>query len=235
MGIDRFFAGCLPSCGDEPRQSDQVVGSHRQGELEAKACRPAQHRSGKAADGLAPAERFLDALALLLAHRIARVPRCAAVDRRTAARVVLRDVRRDAQRAQVVDERGRVVPLVGAERQPPPPGRCRTIMASAASRSAYPDAAVSWPRRSGRCGSPSTHGRDRRAWPPCPGPCDRAWPRHLVERCVAFDRFWPWKSSSPLRYDRRSRAHRQAPVTAPAQRIRWWMLTHRRSPPQPVP
>jgi hypothetical protein len=47
----------------------------RQGELEAELFDAPQHGSGKPADRLAPAEWFFDALPLLLAHRIAGMPR----------------------------------------------------------------------------------------------------------------------------------------------------------------
>ena len=44
---------------------------------------PAQHRSRRSADRLAPTERLFDALSLLLAHRVARVQGGAAIDRGT--------------------------------------------------------------------------------------------------------------------------------------------------------
>src|SRR5688572_18715684 len=72
---------------DEPRQTDEIVGGHREGEGEAHAGEAAAHRPGEAADGLGPAEGLLDQLALLLALRVARVPRGTAIDGRAAALV----------------------------------------------------------------------------------------------------------------------------------------------------
>src|SRR5580704_12567710 len=103
---------------DELWQSDQIVARHRQGELEAEFSDPPEHGPRKPADRLAPAERLLDALSLLLAHAIAGMSRGARVDGGTPPADILGDVGRHVERAHVGDERSRVVTLVGAESDP---------------------------------------------------------------------------------------------------------------------
>src|SRR5450755_2246178 len=90
-------------------QPDEVIGCHCQGKLEPQACGSAQHGPGEPADGLAPAERLLGSFALLLTDRVTRVACRASVDRRGAVGRVLRDVRRDVEVAQIVDEITRIV------------------------------------------------------------------------------------------------------------------------------
>src|SRR4029079_15500665 len=67
---------------DQFWQSDEIIGGHRQRELESQTLGSTQHGSGESADGLGPAERLLDQLALLLADRVAGMPRGAALDPR---------------------------------------------------------------------------------------------------------------------------------------------------------
>src|SRR5262245_32459840 len=109
--------------GDEPWQADQIAAGHRQGELEAERSDATEHGSRKPTDRLAPTERLFDPLPLLLAHRVAGMPRGAAVDGRSPATDVLSDMRRHVERAHVGDKRRRVVTLVGPEGKPPRPGR----------------------------------------------------------------------------------------------------------------
>src|SRR5882757_7457068 len=105
---------------EELWQADQIVAGHRQGELEAELCDAAEHGSRKPADRLAPTERLFNTLPLLLAYRIAGMPRGAGVNGRPPAADVLCDVRRHVERAHVGDKRRRVVALVGAECDPLP-------------------------------------------------------------------------------------------------------------------
>ena len=89
------------------------------------------------ADGLQPPEDLLDEFALLLANRVAGMPRGPIIDR--AAAGFLGDVRRDAQRADTRDKAADVKPLVAGD------GGGVAASASnskAASRSAVPVAAV---------------------------------------------------------------------------------------------
>src|ERR1700758_2192432 len=105
---------CRSSC-KQPWQADQIVAGHCQGELEAELFDTSQHRPRKPADRLAPAEGLLDALPFPLAHRVSRMPRGAAVDRRTPSADILRNMRRHVERAHVGDERSRVVALVASK------------------------------------------------------------------------------------------------------------------------
>src|SRR5262245_40880307 len=121
-----FFCGWTPRAdrfrrqsgggADECGQSNEIVGGHREGELEGQASRTAQLRSAAPADALAPAEWFFGSLALLMADGIARVSCGAPVDGRPSAAVILSDVRRHVQRAQVVDELSCIVGLVRTQR-----------------------------------------------------------------------------------------------------------------------
>jgi hypothetical protein len=85
-------------CGlDEPGQANEIVAGHGQSEFETELSDTSQHGPGEPADGLAPSERFLDALSLLLAHRIAGMAGGAGVDGGAAAAEVLSDVRRHVE------------------------------------------------------------------------------------------------------------------------------------------
>src|SRR4051794_30176861 len=61
-------------------QADEVVTGHCKGEFETELLDAPQHGPCQPADGLAPTEGLLDAFSLLLAHRIAGVPRGPRVD-----------------------------------------------------------------------------------------------------------------------------------------------------------
>src|SRR5262249_12102477 len=75
--------------------------------------------TSEAADGLHPAEDFLDELSLTLADQVTGVARSPVVDRRRSPWVAgLRDMRRDIDVAAVADEGCCVVPLVGADGGP---------------------------------------------------------------------------------------------------------------------
>ena len=73
----------------------------------------------QAADGLDPAERFLDLLAFDGADPIAGVPCRASIDRRATVGIVLRDMRRAAAFATAGDE------VVNGPRNPPTFGRAK--------------------------------------------------------------------------------------------------------------
>ena len=99
MPFERSDARSTGSCCglDEFWQADEIVAGHCEGEVETELLDAPQHGPCEPADGLAPAERLLDALSLLLAHRIAGMPRGAGVDGGTPAADVLRDVRRHVE------------------------------------------------------------------------------------------------------------------------------------------
>ena len=124
------------SCGraEQVGQPDQVVGGHRQSELESQACDSAQHGPRETTDGLGPPERLLSALALLLADRITRMARRASVDRRGPIGCVLRSGVTLRSRRSSMDSH--FVSLVGVRRRDP--GEWRTIIVWAASRSMVP-------------------------------------------------------------------------------------------------
>ena len=66
-------------------------------------------------DGLGPPEDLLDASSDLLADRISDVARCPFVDRRAAAGLMLRHVRRRTERSAVIDEVTGVMAAVRAD------------------------------------------------------------------------------------------------------------------------
>ena len=110
----------VSSRGHRPKvpQSDQVVGSHREGEHPSDACAASESRLAAQSYGLQPAEHFLDALAESLADPVARVACGARVER---GDLLLGHVRRHGERAQTRDEVPVVVVLVRAERGPTAP------------------------------------------------------------------------------------------------------------------
>ena len=179
-------------------QPDQVAGRGGEGEQPADPGGAPVSGLAKAARGLHPAERLLDALADPLAERVAGMARDPAVDRR-AARGVLRDMRRDVEDTDGGDEVRGIIALVGAEC-----GRWRPVwpasMAPAAARSAVPVAAVSMASTS----SPLWFSMSR--WPIWQSFASLPRPRRIkrasgsvVEAWVALVRFSPWKSRSALR------------------------------------
>src|SRR3954463_7298898 len=94
----------------------QSIRSGSEGEDPSDTITAAEPGLVLAGDRLDPAERFFDALPDALADGIATVPGRSAIDRRTAAAGVLRDMRRHVHRARFIDEVLRIVGLVGAER-----------------------------------------------------------------------------------------------------------------------
>ncbi len=114
---------------------------------------PAQHRSRRSADRLAPTERLFDALSLLLAHRVARVQGGAAIDRGTPPVQALCDWRVALSARRSRHERERIVAFVGAEREAP--RARRTIIAFSGLALREPLASVRSAATTSRCGSPS--------------------------------------------------------------------------------
>jgi transposase len=100
---------------DEPGQADEIVAGHGQSELETELADASQHWPAEPADGLTPSERLLDALSLLLAHRVAGMPGGASVDGGAPTAEVLGDVRRHVERTHVGDKRRRVIALIGTK------------------------------------------------------------------------------------------------------------------------
>jgi len=115
VGVDSILDDFLPvmRASQASSATDQVIGGHRQSKLESQACDPAQHGPRETTNGLGPAERLLRALAL--ADRMTRMARRASVDRRGSVGCVLRNVRRDVEVAQIVDELAHIVSLIGAD------------------------------------------------------------------------------------------------------------------------
>src|SRR5688572_5270495 len=87
-------AGLLCWGGNQTGHSDQIVGRSDEVRGQLRSLDAFEARSPKAADGLRPAEDFLDALSNALAHGVARMARRAPIDRRGTAGV-LRHVGRD--------------------------------------------------------------------------------------------------------------------------------------------
>ena len=114
------------SCGraEQVGQPDQVVGGHRQSELESQACHPAQHGPRETVNGL-----------LALADRISRMARRACVDRRGSVGrcLAMCSVPLRSRRSSMDSH---FVSLVGVRRRDP--GEWRTIIVWAASRSMVP-------------------------------------------------------------------------------------------------
>ena len=128
------------------------------------------------------------------------MPRRAAVDRRRAAARVLRHVRRRVHRAQFVDEVLGVVALVGAERDRPRPIGARLDhvqrrdplgVAVGLGQTGVDDEAVAVLHQ--RMAHEAELGFLARplAIEPRLG--------SVVDACVSFERFWPWKSASRFR------------------------------------
>src|SRR5512135_1813969 len=107
--------GCRSRRGPkELRQSDEIVGDGGQREDPANLVSPSMAGFAQPADGLHPAEGFLDPLTGTLADAVARVPRCPSVDGRASVRGILGDVRNNALLAQGRNKSGRVVGSVGS-------------------------------------------------------------------------------------------------------------------------
>ena len=119
-GICRSRFGSLRHSGRHHHrhssEAQQVAGCHRELELVIDSLQAAKHGLTNAANGLAPSEVLLDALADNLAQVITGMPGSAAVDRAaTAAGVVTGDMRGDVPLAACGDEVGRVVGFVSAD------------------------------------------------------------------------------------------------------------------------
>src|SRR6266850_5693399 len=104
----RRSAGAVMRGSRGPReqgaQADQVVRRGGEGDDPIDEFATAMPELAQTADGLQPAKDLLDQFPFLLADRVAGMPRGPLVDR--AAGNLLRDVRRDAERAHAGDEAG---------------------------------------------------------------------------------------------------------------------------------
>lgn len=85
MRGDRRGLGRQLTLWRAPRHSDQIVGGHREGELEGDAPGAAQLRLAQTGDGLRPAEVLLDTLADPLRDGIAGMPRGPEIDAAVSA------------------------------------------------------------------------------------------------------------------------------------------------------
>ncbi len=73
--------GCFSaSCGQQPGQSCEVVGCHRQDEPRPDALDAAIHGLSHATDGFRPAKGLFDLLSVLLGQGVALVPSGSAID-----------------------------------------------------------------------------------------------------------------------------------------------------------
>src|SRR6516225_4468300 len=187
-------------------QPDEILGSGRQREYPADTGQTAMTGLAETGDRLGPAEHLLNALAHPPTDRIARVAGRSTVDCRPPVRRVLRDMRRHIVLAQIGDEAGHIIGLVGTERDPVIAGRAATI-SSAAARSAVPVAKVNSVSTPERAGSPSEHVPNRQAWLAGPAPCgttghrDR-WSRRASHCCAS-------RRESPARHCGREPAARR--------------------------
>src|SRR5512132_3912270 len=105
-------AGFRPAQVADP---NQVVDGGREGEHPAHSAHASMPGLPQQRDRLEPPEDLLHEFALLLAHRVARVPRRAPIDGTAPVRGVLRDTRGDAPGPERRDEVAGVVALVGPE------------------------------------------------------------------------------------------------------------------------
>jgi len=98
------------ACGNEFGDTDEIVGDHPDGEEGAGLGEAPNLEPGGSADGLGPAEGFLDALAATKAHGIARMPCGAEVNQGLAHAAGLEDapicgdVRRHGPRLEACGE-----------------------------------------------------------------------------------------------------------------------------------
>src|SRR6516164_222002 len=99
-------------------QPDEIVGSDSQREYPADTGQTAMTGLAETGDRLGPAEHLLNALAHPPTDRIAGVAGRSTVDCRPPVRRVLRDMRRHIVLAQIGDEAGHIIGLVGTERDP---------------------------------------------------------------------------------------------------------------------
>src|SRR6516225_1144117 len=140
---------------------------------------------------LGPAEHLLNGLAHPPTDRIARVAGRSTVDCRPPVRRVLRDMRRHIVLAQIGDEAGHIIGLVGTERDPVIARSGRTI-SSAAARSAVPVAKVNSVSTTRACRFSIRTCPKWASLAGCPGPLryNRA-SGSVVEACVSLLRFSP--------------------------------------------
>src|SRR5437588_12247706 len=95
--------------------AQQVVGGSDQVRVQLHTGEAAEAGAAQAAVRLHPTEDLFDALALLLADPVARVPRGPSVKTGSVPSIDLREVRTDGLAAQKVDERRAVVTLISPQ------------------------------------------------------------------------------------------------------------------------
>jgi hypothetical protein len=134
------------SCGlaQQSRQAHEVVGCGDEGEGRADAVEAAQHRAAEPANGLHPAEGFLDAPANALAGRVDGMARGASVDSRasTMARQVLATCGRTSIERSSLTKSATSYSLSAPSVNAIGRSARGSIIARAAMRSAWPFAAV---------------------------------------------------------------------------------------------
>src|ERR1700757_3882474 len=99
-------------------QPHELGGGGRQREYPADTGQTAMTGLAETGDRLGPAEHLLNALAHPPTDRIARVAGRSTVNCRPPVRCVLRDMRRHIVLAQIGDEAGHIIGLVGTARDP---------------------------------------------------------------------------------------------------------------------
>src|SRR5215472_10849021 len=98
------IAGSLGEADEQVWQAGEVIGRHSEGKLPADLGQSAMTHFAQPGHGLGPAESFLDAFTNALGNRVAGMAGRAAVDRRTTAFGVLRDMRGDGLLSQLHDK-----------------------------------------------------------------------------------------------------------------------------------
>src|SRR5450759_381303 len=125
LGVSRRFRGFCPSqetvipssrsYRDEVAHSYEIEGSERKGENRIDASQSTNFDFTDSTYDLLPSEDLLDTLALALTYFVSFVTSGPLIDRTTTVRIVLRNVRRHAKRAQLPHEVARVIALVGTQ------------------------------------------------------------------------------------------------------------------------
>src|SRR3984893_14128793 len=185
-------------CGEQLGDANEIVSGSSEDEEPFHQAAPTMPGLAETADGLHPAKGFLDPLALDRADPIAGMAGRARVDRGAAIGIVLRYMRRTAAFAAAGDKVGGVIVLVAAHGAARPGIVLDHIERGRALRCALASvnrASTMRPLRFSVIRCPMWQSL---ASLPAPLRNKRA-SGSVVEKCVSFLRFSPWKSRSALR------------------------------------
>ena len=176
--VDGFRVSYSCRARTEPGDAQEVVGGRYQVGMHLNSLTSTIASFAQTADGLHPAERFLDPFANPLTDSVTAMAHGARIERRTAGTgQVTCHMRGDIERAARANEVSRVVALVPAQGDAAPAGQALSAIASAARRSACRRPARPESRSRCRCDSPSARSPSNRAWPLCRHPSWPASPR----------------------------------------------------------